>query len=145
MLSYNYVQTAQVQPRRFTYGQTAQLPRRFVVVRPLTNKKQTPLQELWGKVGPAVLGSTGVAIGAVVAWYTLRRKTHALDAYLARISQAQEKFRAAADKTLGMASLKNELTGIQEEVEMAVARKKLDQEQLIAVSNRIDRILHRKD
>lgn len=101
------------------------------------------------KVGPAVLGSGGVILGAVVAWYTLRRKTKALDDYFDKIMKAEGQYHLTiakpdADKKKAQSDLKTELTSIQEEVEMAVARKKLDQEQLIAISNKIDRILDKK-
>jgi len=114
--------------------------------RPVAKKKQSLWDQIVQKVGPAILGSGGVILGAVVAWYTLRRKTKAFDQYFNRIARAQEHYRQEtslpkADKEKAMKNLKGELVSIQEEVELAVAKKKLDQEQLIAVSNKIERIL----
>lgn len=119
--------------------------RRVFVRRPLQPKKLTLWGQIMQKVGPAVLGSGGVIIGAAVAWYTLRKKTKAFDDYFHRITSAQNDYEQSLvrgiDPKSARNTLKTVLTGIQEEVELAVAKKKLDQEQLIAVSNKIGRIL----
>ncbi len=138
------------QTKQYMYAYGGPTP----LVRPLLRRKITPKkQSLWNevmsKVGPAILGSGGVILGAVVAWYTLRRKTKAFDGYFERIARAQEKYQqtitaGTVDRDKALHMLKTELVSIQEEVEMAVARKKLDQEQLIAVSNKIERILNKK-
>jgi len=122
---------------------------RSLLRRKVAPKKTSPFNQIIGKIGPAILGSGGVILGAVVAWYTLRRKTKAFDVYFERISHAQEKYQqtialGVMDRDKALYILKTELVSIQEEVEMAVARKKLDQEQLIAVSNKIERILNKK-
>ena len=134
---------------RTRYVYISSTPPRRLPARTTAKKPTSPLDQIVQKVGPAILGSGGVILGAAVAWYTLRRKTKALDDYFDRIARAQEKYRQAMDKPgvdqkEAKKELKAELTSIQEEVEMAVARKKLDQEQLIAIGNKIDRILDKK-
>lgn len=116
------------------------LPRARRVVylpRPTPKPNSSWLTQAATSAGPAVLGSGGVIFGGALTWYTLRRKNKTFDIYFQRISQAQKNYSANHDRSL----LKSELTSIQEEVELAVARKKLDQEQLIAVSNKVKRIL----
>lgn len=131
---------------RYIYVYGTPPPVRRLPLRTPSKKKTSLFSEIVQKVGPAVLGSGGLILGAVVAWYTLRRKTKAFDMYFQRIAAAQERYNQTillegADKQKALKNLKSELVSIQEEVEMAVAKKKLDQEQLIAVSNKIQRIL----
>jgi hypothetical protein len=113
-------------------------------------KPTTWYGQLFSSIEPAVLGSAGVIFGALVAWLTLRKKTKSFENYFDRISAANKSYQQKisqdpSEKAQAHTQLKQELLSIQEEVELAVARKKLDQEQLIAVSNKIQRILDQEN
>ncbi len=133
-------------PLRFPIRQNAYvLPTR----RPL-RPRLTPTPSLENKiistVGPAFLGSIGVVSGAAIAWYTLRKKNKTFISYYERIAQIQKRYdqilqNQTIDNTVAFNSLKRDLIQIQEEAELTAARKKLDQEQLTAIINKIDRIL----
>jgi len=134
---------------RTRYVYISSTPPRRLPARTAAKKPTSLWDQIVQKVGPAILGSGGVILGAAVAWFTLRRKTKAFDVYFQRIALVQEAYRqeiakSGVDKDKAKKNLKAELVSIQEEVELAVAKKKLDQEQLIAVSNKIERILDAK-
>lgn len=119
----------------------------FLTPAPLRKATTQPslIGQLWKNVGPAILGSTGVIAGAAIAWYTLRKKNKAFTSYYQRIGAAQERFeqelRSENDKSKAQKNIKRDLTQIQEEAELTAAQRKLDQEQLTAIINKIDRIL----
>jgi hypothetical protein len=108
-------------------------------------KKQSMLSQIWNSVGSAVLGSAGVAAGAVVAWYTLRKKKKTFTTYYEQIKAVQMRYMQALqtnmDKTIAANNFKKELTLIEEEAELNAAEKKLDQEQLTAIVNKVQRMI----
>ncbi len=117
-----------------------------IVRRPVI-KKQTLLQKIWSVVGPGILGSAGVLAGSAVAWYTLRKKTKTFTTYYQQISEAQRVYQSeltsgSTSKAQAKATYKKTLTLIQEEAELTAAQKKLDQEQLTAIVNKINRMLN---
>lgn len=109
-------------------------------------KKQSLLNKTWSTIGPGILGSAGVAAGAAVAWYTLRKKKKTFSTYYEQIKEAQRRYNeslrsATGNKAQVKSSFKKELTLIQEEAELNAAEKKLDQEQLTAIINKVQRMM----
>jgi hypothetical protein len=100
-------------------------------------KAPSLLSKIWSSVGAGVLGSVGVVAGAGVAWYTLNKKKKLFSVYYEQIKGAQQRFSAEHNKE----NFKKELTLIQEDAELTAAQKKLDQEQLTAIINKIDRMM----
>ncbi len=109
-------------------------------------KKQSLLSKVWSTIGPGILGSAGVAAGAAVAWYTLRKKKKTFSTYYEQIKEAQNRYNQSlqsgtANKAQVKSAFKKELTFIQEEAELNAAEKKLDQEQLTAIINKVKRMM----
>jgi hypothetical protein len=108
--------------------------------------KQPWYKKIWTAIGPGILGSAGVIAGAVIAWYTLRKKNKTFNTYYEQIRMAQKNYQQnvrsdALNKAHINSNFKNELTLIQEEAELNAAQKKLDQEQLTAIINKVQRII----
>ena len=116
------------------------------IVRKTPEKKPSLLTNIWNTIGPPILGSTGVIAGTAVAWYTLRKKNKTFTSYYGQISEAQQRYlqnlqSGEMDQAQAKANLKKELTLIQEEAELTAAQKKLDQEQLTAIINKVQRMI----
>ena len=115
-----------------------------IIRRPVA-KKQSIAGELWSTIGPPLLGSTGVIAGTAIAWFTLRKKKKTFTTYYEQISDVQKRYvqnlqSSSMAKSLVKANYTKELTLIQEEAEFTAAQKKLDQEQLAAIVNKVQRM-----